>query len=231
MKEEDAPVELCLEVLRRLDAAGVLKDMVLVGSWCGYFYRDLFHDRDYGTVLRTRDMDFLIATPPKFTTEVNVGQLLKDLGFIADISGRGLVRLSHPDLLIDFLVPEKGRGSGKPFPIKALGVNAQPIRFLNLLLERKVTVRVGGIGVAMPHPINFSLQKLIISNRRRNQEKKAKDRRQAVEALRAVVRKGDGGLARKTFDAMPPKWRKAALAALEAADAQDILKLMRDAKA
>lgn len=227
MNENDAPVELCFEVLRRLDAAGVLKDMVLVGSWCGYFYRDYFNDAEYGSVLRTRDMDFLIATPPKFTKEVDVAQLLKDLGFLPDIIGQGLVRMSHPDLLIDFLVPEKGRGSDKPFPLKALGINAQPIRFLNLLLEKKVTVRVGGIAVTMPHPLNFALQKLIISNRRKNPDKKEKDRRQAVEALRAVIRRGEGADVKKSFESQPPKWRKAVLQALAATDAEDLTSVLK----
>ena len=34
--------ELCVEVLKRLDNAGVLKDVVLVGSWCTLFYKDFF---------------------------------------------------------------------------------------------------------------------------------------------------------------------------------------------
>lgn len=226
MSENDAPVDLCFEVLRRLDAAGVLKDLVLIGSWCGYFYRDYFKDPDYGAAIKTRDMDFLIVTPPRFTKEVDVKQLLKDLGFLPDVVGRGLIRLSHPDLLIDFLVPEKGRGSDEPFPVKALGVNAQPIRFLNLLLGKKIRVRVGGIDVTMPHPIDFSLQKLIISNRRRTPEKKEKDRRQAVEALRAVVRRGEEAEIRKSFDSQPPKWRKAVVDALASADADDLSSLL-----
>ena len=39
MKEKDAPIDLCVEVLNRLEKAGVLKDMILVVSWCLYFYR------------------------------------------------------------------------------------------------------------------------------------------------------------------------------------------------
>jgi len=31
--------ELCVEVLRRLDKAGVLKHIILVGSWCMLFYK------------------------------------------------------------------------------------------------------------------------------------------------------------------------------------------------
>lgn len=126
-------------------------------------------------------MDFLIATPPRFTKEVDIRELLK-----------------------------------------YLGVNAQPIRFLNLLLEKKVKVRVGGIDVTMLHPVNFALQKLIISNRRKNLEKKAKDRKQAVEALRAVVRHGEGPSAKEEFESMPLKWRKVVLSALAAVDAADL---------
>ena len=44
---EKSQYELCVEVLRRLDNAGVLKDVVLVGSWCTLFYRDFFGTTQY----------------------------------------------------------------------------------------------------------------------------------------------------------------------------------------
>jgi len=38
MKEKDAQSALVAEVLRRLSAAGVLGQLVLVGSWCVHFF-------------------------------------------------------------------------------------------------------------------------------------------------------------------------------------------------
>jgi hypothetical protein len=55
--------ELCIEVLRRLEKAGVLKDVVIVGSWCTLFYKDFFGDDSYLAPLKTRDVDLLIPRP------------------------------------------------------------------------------------------------------------------------------------------------------------------------
>jgi len=35
---EKTQYELCIEVLRRFDKAGVLRNIVLIGSWCMPFY-------------------------------------------------------------------------------------------------------------------------------------------------------------------------------------------------
>lgn len=52
--------DLCLTVLRRMDASGVLPRMVLVGSWCLVVYRDYFAKVGTLAAVRTRDMDFLV---------------------------------------------------------------------------------------------------------------------------------------------------------------------------
>ena len=56
---EKSQYELCLEVLRRLDRIGVLKHVVLVGSWCTLLYRDYFASQAYAPALKTRDIDLL----------------------------------------------------------------------------------------------------------------------------------------------------------------------------
>ncbi len=52
--------DLCLEVLRRLQKAGVLREVMIIGSWCIYFYRNYFSDIEYTSSIRTRDLDFLV---------------------------------------------------------------------------------------------------------------------------------------------------------------------------
>lgn len=226
MKERDAPVDLCLKVLRRLDKARVLQDVILVGSWCVYFYREYLDAGPQLSALRTRDMDFLIRRPLKMRAKISITKLLEDLGFIPDFSGDGPVRLSHPELMIDFLVEERGRGSDKPYPVKALGIKAQPLRFIGMLSDDTVKMRTRGMTLVLPHPINFGLQKLIISGRRSNKDKQAKDRSQAVEILRMIVERGEGEMVRAKFQGLPLGWRKAVLASLEAVDAGDVTKTL-----
>jgi len=165
MKEKGAPVDLVVEVLRRLDKAGVLPGMILVGSWCVHFYKDYFNGAALSAI-RTRDMDFLIPTPPKIKGEIHLAELLKDLGFITEFYGNGSISLSHPELIIDFLVAERGRGTDKPYLVKALGVKAQPLRYMSLLSDDTLKVRSRGLDLTLPHPINYAFQKLIISGRR-----------------------------------------------------------------
>lgn len=124
---EKKQYELCLEVLSRFQKSGILKGFILIGSWAAYFYKDYFGQVPYHFALKTRDMDFLINEPVRFIREVNIPELLKDLGFVTVFKGtKGYIKLDHPDLILEFLIPEKGKGSDKPYPLPKLGVNAIP---------------------------------------------------------------------------------------------------------
>jgi len=57
---------LCLKVLKRLQKSGVLSQIIIIGSWCQYFYKDYFVNVEYTSSIRTRDIDFLVPVPPKF---------------------------------------------------------------------------------------------------------------------------------------------------------------------
>lgn len=226
MREKDAPIELCLEVLRRLEKAGMLRGLVLIGSWCVYFYPDYFGGKTALSALRTRDIDFLIPAPLKMKGEVRVGELLRDLGFIPNRMGEGYVRLSHPELIIDFLVAEKGRGTDKPYAVKALGVKAQALRYVGFLAEDTVEVKRRGLTLILPHPVNFGLQKLIIGGRRIDKGKRAKDLLQAIEVLHVVLERGEGAEIRRKYQKLPAGWRKAIRDGLKTTDADDLKALM-----
>lgn len=223
MKEnESAPVDLCVEVLRRLDRAGVLEDLVLVGSWCTFFYNRYFEGKAKLSALRTRDMDFLVRRPPRFKTKVEVAALLKDLGFLPDLRAEGCVSLSHPDLIIDFLVAERGRGSETTIPVPALGIRAQPLRFLDFLSRDTIVVNHEGLDIRLPHPAAFGLHKLIVSGRRAKPEKADKDVRQGLEILDVLMNLGRADEIRARFAEMPAGWRKMVITAVTSAGRTDL---------
>jgi len=205
---EKSQYELCLEVLRRLDRSGVLKNIVLVGSWCTLFYKDYFGDVDYRPVLRTRDIDLLIPRPRTLRVKTDVAELLKDLGFVVGFTGsEGYIRLEHPELIVEFLVPEKGRGTDKPYALPQLGLNAQSLRFLEFLAQNTITSTAENITVTLPHPANFALHKLLVMTRRRTSEKQTKDKQAAVGILNALMKKGQSSLVREAFETMPRRWQ------------------------
>lgn len=219
---------LCIEVLKRLEKAGVLKDVILIGSWCIPFYKNYFENVRYPTAIKTRDIDFLVPTPLKTKTTVDIPKLLKELGFIVDFKGsEGYIQLEHPDLIIEFLVPEKGRGSDRPYRLPQFGLNAQPLRFLDLLILDTIKVKIEGIEVKLPHPANFALHKLIVFQRRTKEEKIIKDRNAAVEILRALINKGETVTIKRVFNSMIPKWQKKVINGLEEAKEGGILEMLK----
>jgi len=117
------------EILKRLGEKGILDHIVVVGSWAIYLYTEYFKSADYYPAIRTRDVDFLVQVPSRIPTRVNFKKMIEDLGFVEVLAGdEGYTRYSHPDLIIEFLVKESGRGFSKPPYIEKLGVTPQPLR-------------------------------------------------------------------------------------------------------
>lgn len=221
--------ELCLEILRRFHKADILDDLILIGSWCVYFYKDYFSGIPYidQATIKTRDIDFLIDVPSRIRHNVNIPELLKDLGFVTIYRGsRGYIKLDHPDLILEFLVPEKGKGTDKPIPLSKLGMNAVALRFLSLLSDNIIKVRIEDFDVSLPHPVNFALHKLIIFQRRFKEEKALKDRNTALEILKALINKGETEIIRQVFNSMLLKWQKKVIKGLEEIKEKEILSIL-----
>jgi hypothetical protein len=206
---EKKQYDLCLEVLRRLEKADLLKDMILIGSWCLPFYKEYLSGTGFEPVIKTRDMDFLIPRPSGVRSKRGIQELLKDLGFVTGYRGsEGYMILEHPDLSIEFLVPERGRGSDTPVPLPTLGFNAQPLRFLDMLSHDILELKQGGLSLKVPHPANFALHKLILAGRRKIRSKIDKDRESALRVLRALVARKDERSIRRAYESIPVTWQR-----------------------
>jgi len=207
--KQNKQFKLCCDVLSKLEHEGILRHIVLIGSWCMLAYESFFNDVRYHPGIRTRDIDLLIPLPVNFDHDVDLEMVLNELDFVISLKGKdGYIRFVHEDLMLEFIVPERGRGSNKPFSIPALGVNAQPLRFMDFLANNIISLPFGDITVMVPHPVNFALLKLIISERRTKPVKRENDQRQALEVLRALLDSGEKPTLIKVFNQMPKKWKK-----------------------
>ncbi|MGD9873908.1 MAG: GSU2403 family nucleotidyltransferase fold protein [Kiritimatiellia bacterium] len=216
-----------MNVLRRLHEAGVLEHIVLIGSWCLVLYRDYFHDAGTIPAVRTRDMDFLVPSLTKPKTKTDVPDLLKDLGFIAGLRGQaGVMILEHPELLIEFLVPEHGRGGIDVQPLPRLGVNAQPLRFMDIALSKTVQLHFEGIPVTAPHPAAFVLHKLLVAPRRASGEKREKDINAALLVLDLFEKREELLLVRSLLNGFPRPWQRSILHTLRENHRETVAELM-----
>ena len=218
---------LLLKVLRCFYEAGALEELILVGSWCMYFYKDYFSAKSYQPSIRTKDIDFLVPLPIKSKTKVDVAETLKREGFIATFNNSGYMRLEHPEIIIEFLVPERGRGTNKPYPLPHLGVNAQALRFLDFLVENTIIIASEGFNIRIPHPAAFGLHKLIISKRRKTEEKLIKERQEALKVLSSLIEQKESKEIKIMFDKMPFTWRKKVFDVLKEADRKDIINILQ----
>jgi len=224
---EKKTFNICEEVLRRFEKAGILKHIILIGSWSVYFYKYYFASKTYSTFIRTKDIDFLIPIPSKLERKIDVFKLVEDIGFIEQYKGsKGYIKLEHPDLTIEFLVPERGRGSDKPYPIPQLAINAQPLRFLDFLADNTISINAEGLHITLPHPAAYVLHKFIIFKRRRNIEKHDRDIEGALRVFRELVNNSQKDEIRHTFNKMHKKWQKKVienLKSIKETEAIDIL--------
>lgn len=93
-------------------------------------------------------------------------------------------------LKIDFLTPAKPGARASAFKHEQLGVNLQPIEFLEFVLEDVTQTALlapsGAVLVNVPAPARYALHKLLVHVRRGEREKAPKDLRQAAALLEVL---------------------------------------------
>ena len=120
-----------------------------------------------------------------------------------------------------------GRGGKRPYPLRNLGINAVPLRFLNFVISDAFKVKIENFYIKIPHPINFSLHKLIISGRRQKEEKALKDSRMGISILKALIKNGEIVAIQKVFRSIPGKWQTRIEGSLRLADETELLDTLK----
>lgn len=202
-------------VLKALaDGAFFRLEGVLVGTHAFGVLGNLLGVRWRGAAIRTQDVD--IARHEILQVAVNDLPDQADVPKILDRLQMGFLPIpalnpKHPStsfairkssLRVDILTPEVGRPKKGPVLIKRFNVAAQPLRFLDYLIERPIRGAVidgGGILVNVPQPARFAFHKLLVSQERpaAMHAKSEKDLHQACQvfAILCEERPGDVRLA------------------------------------
>jgi hypothetical protein len=213
------------KVISGLASAGVFRlGAVLVGTHAFVAMGNVLGVR-WQSGMRTEDIDVL-ASP---VLEVAVGEVEADLPATLESLNMGFLPVPGLDarkaetsfkvrgktLRVDLLTPAQGRRDGAPIRIPRLKASAQPLEFLDYLLESPVdTPLINGRAtqVKVPDPARFALHKLIVSVDRSiaMQTKAGKDRQQAAEMIEVLMedRPGDIELAIESLNRRPAGWRK-----------------------
>jgi hypothetical protein len=202
---------LFIATLKALQEVGALNELILIGSWCLYFYRIYFKNSPEIPTVRTLDINFLIPNPPKIKKEINIPKILENLNFKPIQSyPTGYTKYTNPELELEFLTPELGRSKGdKLYKINKLHVSAQGLRYLNLLQSYTLKIKTGDIKVILPEPAAFVLHKFIIFERREKQEKMMRDLNAAKNIGEFLLKDSkQKSKLKEIFNSLPKKWKR-----------------------
>lgn len=176
----------------------------IIGSWCFIIYQKYLHLERFP--LKTQDVDFLVPLPYKGKS-FDIFNLLKSLGFEEFFNPDGSMHFSGSGLKIEFIAPKK-RKEKPPF-IKELSITPQVLRFVDILLEESIVIKISkGVRVRVPSPASFLLHKLLIANQWLRKEKKEKDLKQAIYVSKFVlIQKSEKQKLLKMFQDFPKSWK------------------------
>lgn len=199
-----APTLEAGRLMEALANAGIFANgMVLVGTIAYQLYAPLIGVMLAGSALRTQDAD-LAAASLAVQSDIE-GLKLIDVLRRADASFTPAMALDRKALPkrfrsasgfdVDVITRYRSRADDEGgVALHGLGCSAQPLRFMEFLIEEPVDVVAlynAGILIRVPQPARYAVHKLIIAQERRvNPAKRQKDLLQA-ENLMAALRESD----------------------------------------
>lgn len=217
----DAP---SARVLRALADAGIFHaGGVLVGTHAFVVLGNLLGVR-WDTSLRTQDVD--IAADP--TLDIAVPGIRADLPSALDSLEMGFLPVPGLDprspstsfkvrgqsLRVELLTPT-ARATSRPVQLPRFAAAAQPLRFLDYLIDSSVRAAVvdgGVVAVNVPDAARFALHKLMIAGERPavTESKREKDLAQAAQILEVLYedRPGDLALAWEALAVRGKSWTR-----------------------
>jgi len=163
------------------------------------------------------DLDILVHKNIALTHIIDVPKILNSFGFDEEFSHLdGHCKYVHPEIEVEFMVAEFGRGKSGPYSIKSLNVLAQGLRFMSIVTEYTITVTYKRIPVNVPDPAAFVLLKYLVSTKRRDPAKETKDLKTANELGQFMF---NDPVQRKRikfiFNSMYKKWQHTILQVME----------------
>lgn len=127
---------------------------------------------------------------------------------------------------MEFLVPEKGRGTNKPYSLPQWGINAQPLRYLDFLADNPIVLNAEGLTIRLPHPAAYALHKFIVFKRRGKMDKHDKDLEDATRLFSTLLENNEHETIRTIFKTMHNSWQKTVIENLKSVKEFEIVDVL-----
>jgi hypothetical protein len=217
------PLPAVARVVEGLARSGVFRLRgVLVGTVAYQTYAAMLGVRLRGALMQTSDVDvaqFLSVSIAVQDHTESMDSVLQgiDPSFtrIPNLGRSASTRyVSNQKLRVDFLVPNQGADDDEPLYLPALNTAAEPLRFLDFLIYepvKAVLLHGAGTAITVPSPERFAIHKIIVSQRRKAEEAKAKkDLQQSATLIQILAQSRPEELKSAWEEAIArgPTWRE-----------------------
>jgi hypothetical protein len=194
------------KILKVLNSEGILKDLILVGSWCLLFYKEIFEN--FVPFVRTTDIDFYVPKTKQVKESNCVINSLKKENY--DLSHDTLTDkttfISPDGFEIEFLT----KLTRKNTPCVQLGktnIYAESISHVDIFTNNYIEVVYKGLTLKIVSPSAYVLQKLVINNKREGKSEKDIQSIEHVLNYIKVSKKSKIEL-NELFLSLPKKWQE-----------------------
>lgn len=185
--------EITIEIIKEI-AAGLIEDLnnlLFIGGIASFLYH---YKQKIAPTLYTYDLDTLVKKPCRLRDKI------EKIGFVelpAREHGKSCGKftsdkwvLKGKKIKIELLLPLIGKP--KPWGTIEPGLEAEQLRYLDLLIDNSWEVDLGdGIKLSIPHPGRFIVQKLLAYDKRKYIEEKEKDAAYITDILNLFFDKID----------------------------------------
>jgi len=179
------------ETIKAFEELGILKFVMIIGSWAEYLFPQLFTTEFYPNI-RTKDVDFFYRNINIPSHKISIVKKLTECGFVHEVDRYSEVsRFYKEDLLeVEFLTRAIGSASKMSYPIRALGIKSEGLRIINILADYACEIEQNGYSLIVPEPAAYIIQKVLANPTRVPNSKKQKDML-AVEELLVHIKQSE----------------------------------------
>lgn len=193
------------KILEIMNTEGILNDVILIGSWCLLFYKNIFEN--FEPLIRTTDLDFYVPDAKKIKEKNGLINTLRveNYDLISDTLTNKSTFISPDGFELEFIT----KLNRKKLDCVQLGktrIYAESISYVDIFSANYIDVCYGDISFKIASPSSYVLQKLLINEMRKEKsEKDILSIKYVLEYIRSSKKSQDELVA--LFVSLPKKWQ------------------------
>ena len=194
------------EILLVMSNEGILKNIIMIGSWCLLFYKYIFDN--FEPSIKTTDLDFYVPDVKSIRGSSGLINSLKEINYdvVYDSMTHKTTFISPDGFEIEFLT-KLNRNQVACVKIGNTGVFAESLSYVEIFSANYLEIDFYDIPVKVASPASYVIQKLLIlETRKLKEEKDIKSIENVLFYIKASGKYVDE--LKKLYESLPKKWKK-----------------------